>query len=420
MVPSRSISRNRNNAEDKGASNSDSTEISVSERVRVAYVLTALCEGGLERFTLELGQRLPHDRFEPIVFCLPPLAPWANRFRDAGIPVHIYQARNKPGIGSAGPNLRAILQLARDFRRQRIDIVHTCDFYPATMGRLAAFLARVPARVHTLHSLYDWYPGWAHRINRLLASRTHQVTAVSNPVLESSVKLDRLPTEKYRLVHNGVDATHFQPNADMRQELRTRLGISPASRIIATVAAYTERKGHRTVAEAVLPLMKADPNLHLALFGTVPEPGFDLRPELLEMFREAGLSGQVHMPGPMEDVRMVYCGCDIFCMASLVEGLSLASIEAQMCGCISLFSDIPSFREVVQEAVNGFLFPVGNARVLRQTIERAFSLPPPQAEAMREKARALAQSRFPIESTVKGYQDIYEDVLESLHRKGPI
>src|ERR1035437_4150395 len=165
MAPSRSISRNRNNAEDEGASGFSPMGTLTSDRVRVAYVLTALCEGGLERFTLELGQRLPRDRFEPIVFCLTPLAPWANRFRKADIPVHIYNARNKPGIASGWPNLQAILQLARDFRRQRIDIVHTCDFYPATMGRLAAFLARVPARVHTLHSLYDWYPGWVHHIN---------------------------------------------------------------------------------------------------------------------------------------------------------------------------------------------------------------------------------------------------------------
>ncbi len=199
-----------------------------------------------------------------------------------------------------------------------------------------------------------------------------------------------------------------------------RSGIPQGSRVIATVAAYTERKGHRTVAQAVLPLLKEDPQLHLALFGTVPEREFDLRPELMEMFRAAGVSGQVHMPGPMEDVRIVYCGCDIFCMASLVEGLSLASIEAQMCGCLSLFSDIPSFREVVQDGVNGFLFPVGDAISLRQAIQHAFALPRQQADSMREHARSLAQKRFPIESTVNSYQDIYEDVLESLRRKASL
>jgi glycosyltransferase involved in cell wall biosynthesis len=419
MAPSRSTSRNRHSIDVEGRTHKVTEDFGKSGRVRVAYVLTALCEGGLERFTLELGRRLPMDRFEPIVFCLTPLAPWADRFRDAGIPVFIYDARNKPGIASGWPNLRAIFELARDFRRHRIQIVHTCDFYPATMGRIAAFLARVPARVHTLHSLYDWYPGWAHRINRLLASRTHQVTAVSNPVLESSLKLDKLPTEKYRLVHNGVDATHFQPNPAMRAVLRDRLGIPASTRVITTVAAYTERKGHRTVAESILPLLKGDPSLHLALFGTVPEAKYDLRPELLEMFRVAGLSDQVHMPGPVEDVRMAYCGSDIFCMASQVEGLSLASIEAQMCGSLCLFSDIPSFREVVQEGVNGYLFPVDDVKALRQAIETALSLPPEQAEPIRINARRLAKEKFPIESTVKDYQDIYEEVLDSLGKPFP-
>jgi glycosyltransferase involved in cell wall biosynthesis len=377
----------------------------------VGYVLTALCEGGLERFTLELARRLPRDRFQPFVFCLTPLAPWADRFREADVPIITYQARNRPGMASAWPNLRALLALSTDLRRHRIQIVHTCDFYPAAMGRLAALLARVPGRVHTLHSLYDWYPGWAHHVNRLLATRTHQVTAVSNPVLESSLRLDKLPSEKCRLVHNGVDAEEFQPREESRGELRDMLGLPASARIVATVGAYTERKGHRTVAQAILPLMEQDPDLHLVLFGTVPEPRLDIRSGLRELFVAAGRGDRLHMPGPLEDVRIAYCGCDIFCMASLVEGLSLACIEAQMCSCLCLFSDIPSFREVVQEGVNGFLFPVGDADALRRAISQALILPNDRRDAVRKQARRLAVERFPIESTIATYAGIYEEVI---------
>jgi glycosyltransferase involved in cell wall biosynthesis len=117
------------------------------------------------------------------------------------------------------------------------------------------------------------------------------------------------------------------------------------------------------------------------------------------------------MPGPLEDVRIAYCGCDIFCMASLVEGLSLACIEAQMCSCLCLFSDIPSFREVVQEGVNGFLFPVGDADALRRAISQALILPNDRRDAVRKQARRLAVERFPIESTIATYAGIYEEVI---------
>jgi len=411
MALSRSIPPSRGLSEEAGATLSRSKDPPVAGPVRVGYVLTALCEGGLERFTLELARRLPRDRFQPHVFCLTPLAPWADRFRDAGVPITTYDARNKPGLASAWPNLRTLLRLARDFRHQRIQIVHTCDFYPAAIGRLAALLARVPGRVHTLHSLYDWYPGWAHQVNRLLATRTHQVTAVSHPVLESSLRLDKLPSEKYRLVHNGVDAEEFKPKQESRNELRAMLGIQPAARIVATVGAYTERKGHRTVAEALLPLMKEDPLLHLVLIGTVPEPEFDLRPELVDMFQSAGMADRLHMPGPLDDVRSAYCGCDIFCMASLVEGLSLACIEAQMCSCLCVFSDIPSFREVVQDGVNGFLFPVGDAQALRGTFIQALNLTGDRLESIRGQARRMAVERFPIDSTIASYMGIYEEVI---------
>jgi glycosyltransferase involved in cell wall biosynthesis len=414
MVQSRSNPSIRCDFEPKERIVAPSVDTPVSGRVRIAYVLTALCEGGLERFTLELGRRLDKERFEPVVFSLTPLVPWSARFQEEGIPVFVYQARNRLGIASLWPNLRTILQLSRDFRRQGIRIVHTCDFYPATMGRLAAFLARVPGRVHTLHSLYDWYPGWAHRINQLLALRTHQVTAVSNPVLESSARLDKLPTDKYMLVHNGADPLAFHPDPLARAELRKRLGLPETARIVASVGAYTERKGHRTVAKAILPLLGDDPDLHLAIFGTVPEARHDIRPDLERMFQEAGFPDRLHMPGPVDDVRTVYCGCDIFCMASHVEGLSLAGIEAQMCGALSLFSDIPSFREIVEEGQNGFLFPVGDADALRRTIRHALALSPEKADALRKSARTRAVERFHIDTMVGDYQAIYEDVLGSV------
>lgn len=413
MAPSRTIHPPEPSV-DEGRETSTSDGTVPPERIRIGYILTALSEGGLERFTLELGRRLPRERFEPIVYCLTPLAPWGGRFTDEGIPVRTYTAQNRPAISSWWPNFRTILELARDLHRDRVRIVHTCDFYPATMGRLSAFIARIPGRVHTLHSLYDWYPTWAHRINRLLAARTHQIIAVSNPVLESSVKLDRLPSERYRLVHNGVDPEHFKPNPEARAELRSRLNLPESARIISTVGAYSHRKGHKTVAQALIPLLAENPDLHLALFGTIPEPDQDITQDIRGAFAQAGFADRLHMPGPVENVRTVYGGSDLFCMASRVEGLSLASIEAQMCGCLCVFSDIPSFREVVQEGVNGFLFPVGDAASLEKTLRHALSLPADRSARMRQAAREMGVARFPIEATVEGYRQIYEEVLEAV------
>jgi len=53
IAPSRSIARNRSQADRVDAKTATSTENAASGRIRVAYVLTALCEGGLERFTLD-------------------------------------------------------------------------------------------------------------------------------------------------------------------------------------------------------------------------------------------------------------------------------------------------------------------------------------------------------------------------------
>jgi glycosyltransferase involved in cell wall biosynthesis len=390
-------------------------KLTSSNPIRVAHVLTSLSEGGLERFTLTLATKLPKERFDIRIYTLLRDNPWIAEFESNGIPVTVLDGNNRPGVRGTFMNLSALFRLARAFRRDGIRIVHTPDFYPAFMGRSASLIAGVPSRVHTLHSVYDWFPWFVHPLQRVLGRFTDVVTGVSRQAIEFSRRHDKLPASKYRLVHNGADETRFRPDPAMRRLTRRQYGWRDDDLVVGTVGARTPRKGHPLLAEAMIPLMRNDPRLRLAVVGAISSRYPDTRPRIEAMLAESGLSDRCHFLSPRSDIENVYSAFDIHCMPSEVEGLSFASIEGMMSGCVSVFSDLPAFREVSDAERTGFLFEQGNVVQLRQALVRAAAVPWSDP-VLPKRAREHAIERFGQTRMLREYASIYADLDRSTAR----
>ncbi len=84
------------------------------------------------------------------------------------------------------------------------------------------------------------------------------------------------------------------------------------------------------------------------------------------------------------DLPRYYRSADLYISASHSDGTSISLLEAMACGCPVLVSDIPGNREWVQQGVNGWLFPDGDAWALEQAIFQAVE----QRELLPEMGRA--------------------------------
>lgn len=376
---------------------------------RVGYILTAVWEGGLERFTCELIDGMDRDEFAPYLYVLTAHNPWIEQFERRGLPIRVFRGTNTPSIRSL-PSLGLVLgQLARALRRDRIDVLHTCDFLPATLGRVASLLAGTPHRIHTLHSLYDWYPSWTHKVNRLLAARTDCITAVSRSVAAQSAVADKLPLDRLNVVLNGSDPQRFRPLPEARAAIRAELGIPDDHLLIGSIGSITSRKAHHLLIEAVTPLVQVNPRLHVALFGAAHGGPQDDIERVRAAISASGRPEQFRVHPPRPDVERLFSAFDVHCMPSIVEGLSLASVEAQLCGSLSVLSDIGPFREVVQDGHTGFLFRSGDVQHLREVLQKALALP--DSASFRTAAREDALVRFDKQRMVATYLDLYRSFL---------
>lgn len=335
---------------------------------------------------------------------------WLDAFKRRNIPVEAIGGPNRiRGVADLLGLAQAWFRLVGRLQRDRIDIVHTHDFLPSLVGRTASLVAGVPVRVATLHNLYDWWPRWAHRMNRLLARRTDAITCVSDSVRTFMAQRERIPPERMSTILNGVDETRFRPDPAARTAVRVELGLSDDEILIGSVGSITTRKAHWLLIEAVAPLIREGARIQVRIWGMNTSNPQHAESDLLERIRRHGLEGRVQVLPPRPDIERVYNAMDIHCMTSVTEGLSLASVEAMMCGVLPVYSDIGPFREVVTDGSTGRLFRNGESADLERVLRDV--LADPSRSVRRDAIRSDAVERFSLSRSVGQYVELYRKLV---------
>ena len=387
------------------------TETSV-HRVRVGHLLTALWVGGLERFVLNLRDVLPRDPFDLTVYSWTGDDRWKSEFEAHGIPVRAIGGPHR--LTSVLAPIRmasAWARLAGQLRRDRIQILHTHDFFPSLMGRTASLAAGVPHRVMTLHNLYEWWPSWAYKANRILSSRTDAVTCVSESVKNYFLEREKLHPDRYITILNGVDEKRFRPDAEARVRIRTELGIGPDEILVGSVGSITTRKAQHLLVQAAARLKERGIPVQVRIWGANDANPQHAEQRVVRQILDLGLSESIKILPPRADIECVYNAMDIHCMTSTAEGLSLASVEATLCGTLSVYSDIGPFREVVENGRTGYLFRNGDAEHLAAVLGEAIGNPSKGRE-MRLAGRQLGLHRFGLSRMGRDYEALYRDLLK--------
>jgi glycosyltransferase involved in cell wall biosynthesis len=106
----------------------------------------------------------------------------------------------------------------------------------------------------------------------------------------------------------------------------------------------------------------------------------------------------------------------IFVSAASFEPFGLAVLEAAGAGCALVLSDIPTFRELWDDAA--LFAPVGDPAAYRNAIN--WLLSDPWLRFSLGEAAAARAERYTPEATAKGMTEIYRTLLASPSKKGLI
>jgi glycosyltransferase involved in cell wall biosynthesis len=133
---------------------------------------------------------------------------------------------------------------------------------------------------------------------------------------------------------------------------------------------------------------------------------------LRQIFSQGDVAERVVYAGHVsyDDLPRHYSMADMYLSASHSDGTSISLLEAMACGRPALVSDIPGNREWVQEGVNGWLFPDGDAAALARAILAAVEQRQRLPE-MGEAAREIAEQRADWEKNFPELLKAYELAL---------
>lgn len=292
-----------------------------------------------------------------------------KQFSQMGVETTTLDWRKPAGILN---QLSFLLRLARLFSRLKPKVIHVQYIAPGLLPILAAWLARVPVILATVHQInsYGWKARWLLRF----ASRfTDAFFCVSEAVEGSWFSDSRifepsmsLNDRRHWTIHNPVavnDNSLINNNtenclADVRPD-----GV----RIVGVVGRLRGEKGQAVLLEAFAKLRERRDDLSLKVVGDGPD-----RAKLEARARELGIAEFVEWMGsrPPEEVRRLYRSMDVVVVPSLAEGFGLVAAEALSADRPVVASDVGGLAEVVRHEQTGLLVPPGDPQALSAAIAR--------------------------------------------------
>lgn len=267
----------------------------------------------------------------------------------------------------------SVVRLAAYFRQQRFDILHVHTPVAALVGRVAAFLARVPVVVYTAHGFYfhDEMPTWKRRLfvflERFAGCFTDLLFTQSAEDAETAVQERISPAADTLAIGNGVDPRRFDPSiiGDGR-EMRRELGIPEHVFVVGIIARQVIEKGIMEFLEAAIAAVGKNPEIHVLMVGErlASDHAGDVEVEL----EKAGtaLGKRLVATGPRKDIPELLAAMDAFCLPSWREGMPRTIIEAMMMGKAVIATDIRGSREEVVPGETGLLVPTRSPDALAE------------------------------------------------------
>jgi glycosyltransferase involved in cell wall biosynthesis len=354
-----------------------------SRALRVAQVTLSLDVGGQERLLVEMARHRDRTRFGWTVFVLGARGNLADAIEAAGVPVVPLEAPSgfRPGLWR---------RLARLFRQQRFDVVHTHDDRPLVYGMPAAWWAGAPRRIHTHHhGRLTQFTRRQFFLMRFSARFAHQFICVSHDsarfMIEQGIGGARVQT-----LWNGIDLTRF-----------AFVGPCPGGPIV-TVARLSGEKDIATLLRALVHVVTTFPQARLEIAGDGP-----CRGELLQLAENLRLAEHVVFHGTVRDVPALLARASLFVLPSQSEGISLTLLEAMARGLPIVTTAVGGNPEVVEAGATGVLVPVGDHEAMGQAIAVLLA-DPERGRQMGLAGRRRVENHFDIRKMMARYEAFYD------------
>ena len=290
-------------------------------------------------------------------------------------------------------DLKSLIRMIDVFRKEKPQVVHSMTPKAGMICMVAAWLTRVPVRIHTFTGLvWPTATGLKRKILMMTdwltcACATHVIPegqGVLNDLKNGGITKKPMRVLGYGNVM-GVDMERFSPD---RFSVKKDAGVFT----FVFVGRIVGDKGINELVEAFVRLHDVHKNTRLVLVGNYEhnlDPVSDITCKLIDTNEGIVACG----PKYGDDLLQMYVDADCFVMPSYREGFPNTVLEAGAMGLPSIVTDINGSREIIENEKNGLIVPAKDANALYVAMERML-IDAAVRSTMKQNARQMIKSRF--------------------------
>lgn len=197
----------------------------------------------------------------------------------------------------------------------------------------------------------------------------------------------------YQIITNGVDSDFYRPSKIKFDKFTVTAGGT----------LFGKKKGLTTLVRAFARFAEYKNNVELLLIGAG-----DLETELKTLVKQLGVKNKVSFVGRKDKNWLAenLPKCHVFCLPSINEGMSNATLEALACGLPIIITPVGGSDELLEDGKNGFLVPKNNVDQIVKRLDVLYAdgkLVKEMGENSRTKAKMMSWANIS-----KEYLNYYE------------
>ncbi|WP_396211722.1 glycosyltransferase family 4 protein [Flavobacterium sp.] len=315
-------------------------------------------------------------------------------------------------------DIKSVIQLYFYFKKTRPFIVHTHTPKAGIVGMLAAKLAKVPNRLHTVAGLpLLEATGIKRRVLDFVEKLTYDSATMVYPNSRglNDIIIQNKYCENYKLKvlvngsSNGIDTSHFDLNLFSKEKnvlLKKELGINDDDFVFIFVGRLVRDKGINELIRAFQRFQSENSLIKLLLIGNYES---DLDPLEIKTLQTISSNKGIISTGFQYDVRPYFAISNCLVFPSYREGFPNVVMQAGSMGLPCVVSDINGCNEIVIDCINGFIIPVKDENAIftaMKKIVESSELFQKMKQVSREMIVSRYEQKIVWDALLKEYQSL--------------
>ena len=287
-------------------------------------------------------------------------------------------------------------------RREKFDLVHVHTPVAALLGRMAAWLCRVPLVIYTAHGFYfhdDMHPAkrlffiW---LERFAGYFTDLIFTQSSEDAKVAVVEKILPKNRVFTIGNGVDIKRFDPDkALIGNNIRNEFKIPDHHFVVGIISRQVKEKGLVELLEAARILASRYNDISFVIVGSRLNSDHAEGVAVEINQTKIALKERLILTGMRSDIPQLLYSMNLFTLPSWREGMPRTIIEAMMMSLPVVATNIRGSREEVIDGETGLLVPVRNSKALIKAIESLYQ----------DRGRCIIMGQYGRKKALKYYNE---------------